>query len=216
MMTPELVTGLTTGVSAATSAYVLGRLRGRRALRRLRRMLVVEQRSQESTGQPYALLLLDLDGFKRFNDEYGHAVGDQVLVEVGRRVRTITPADGIAVRLGGDELVVAAPAAMAVTARIWGLEAMRAITSSSMAIDELDLVVTASIGASWVVAGVPAHVALHATDWAMYTGKLTGEPVVFVDLALADADDVPTPEARPGTRVRELRHVERQMRGVAA
>ena len=52
------------------------------------------------------MLFVDLDNFKQVNDAYGHATGDAVLVELGRRLRTaVSPGDTIA-RLGGDEFVV--------------------------------------------------------------------------------------------------------------
>ena len=52
------------------------------------------------------MLFVDLDNFKQVNDAYGHATGDAVLVELGRRLRTaVRPADTVA-RLGGDEFVV--------------------------------------------------------------------------------------------------------------
>ena len=53
-----------------------------------------------------ALLLIDLDGFKRINDEYGHDAGDAVLVAVAERLTTTTRAEDMAARLGGDEFVV--------------------------------------------------------------------------------------------------------------
>ena len=49
------------------------------------------------------LALIDLDGFKPINDQHGHAAGDAVLVEVGRRLRQV---HGFPARLGGDEFVV--------------------------------------------------------------------------------------------------------------
>jgi diguanylate cyclase (GGDEF)-like protein len=54
-----------------------------------------------------ALIFLDLDGFKPINDQYGHAVGDHVLVEVAHRLKNIAGQRGdVAARLGGDEFVL--------------------------------------------------------------------------------------------------------------
>lgn len=66
------------------------------------------QRAQRS-GRMMALLLLDLDEFKDVNDSYGHAVGDQVLIEVARRLRSGLRAGDVIARLGGDEFTVLLP-----------------------------------------------------------------------------------------------------------
>lgn len=62
------------------------------------------------TGQPLSLALLDVDFFKRYNDSYGHAMGDHVLQLVARslRKRVQRPAD-LAARYGGEEFVVVMP-----------------------------------------------------------------------------------------------------------
>jgi len=52
------------------------------------------------------LLLIDLDGFKKINDSYGHDTGDAVLVEVAKRLQTATRAEDLVSRMGGDEFVI--------------------------------------------------------------------------------------------------------------
>ena len=54
----------------------------------------------------HALLMLDLNDFKRVNDRYGHAVGDQVLETVARRMQSIIVGNNTVARLGGDEFAV--------------------------------------------------------------------------------------------------------------
>lgn len=69
---------------------------------RLEHALAQSERDGRATG----VLFLDLDNFKEVNDVYGHATGDAVLAEFGRRLRTtVRPGDTVA-RLGGDEFVV--------------------------------------------------------------------------------------------------------------
>jgi len=58
------------------------------------------------TGKAFAVLLLDLDGFKRVNDSLGHLVGDRLLVEAGRRLREVLRDTDVAARLGGDEFAI--------------------------------------------------------------------------------------------------------------
>lgn len=73
--------------------------------------LQLEQMLAESTrsGQGGALLLLDLDDFKAVNDGYGHAAGDQVLVEVARRLKGGLRSGDMLARLGGDEFTIVLP-----------------------------------------------------------------------------------------------------------
>ncbi len=63
----------------------------------------------QRTGTPISVLMIDLDNFKRLNDEHGHAKGDAVLRDVaGQLVDTLRPSDVIA-RYGGEELLVIMP-----------------------------------------------------------------------------------------------------------
>ena len=65
-------------------------------------------RAWVTRGKPFALLFIDLDGFKEVNDTYGHAVGDQVLREVAIRLRALKEefTNLFLARLGGDEFVL--------------------------------------------------------------------------------------------------------------
>jgi len=55
---------------------------------------------------PFALLFIDIDGFKTVNDNYGHDMGDKILQEIAKRLKDSIDKDDFAARLGGDELVV--------------------------------------------------------------------------------------------------------------
>jgi diguanylate cyclase (GGDEF)-like protein len=60
----------------------------------------------QSSSQRFAVLFLDLDGFKEVNDSHGHLVGDQVLQEVARRLTSCVRAADVVARFGGDEFVI--------------------------------------------------------------------------------------------------------------
>jgi diguanylate cyclase (GGDEF)-like protein/PAS domain S-box-containing protein len=121
------------------------------------------------SGKCLVVFYLDLDGFKAINDDYGHAVGDAVLVEVGRRLRAnVRDADVIA-RVGGDEFVVVQECATDQIDRL----AMRLdhLMTSAVTLDGTSLQCGVSIGS--VVAGPEdaAAALVAAADADMYLVK---------------------------------------------
>lgn len=98
-------------------------------------------------GTGFAVLFLDLDDFKTVNDSLGHAAGDQLLVDVARRIKAELRADDTAARVGGDEFLVllddvaTSEEALAVARRItatlhapYGLGGRRYVASSSVGV----------------------------------------------------------------------------------
>ncbi|MGY4107486.1 GGDEF domain-containing protein [Aeromonas encheleia] len=74
-----------------------------------RRAFDLEMECLIRTRQPFSLILVDIDRFKSFNDEYGHLLGDQVLRIFGKRLREASKEGVTAYRLGGEEFALLAP-----------------------------------------------------------------------------------------------------------
>ena len=93
---------------------------------------------------PFSLMVIDVDNFKQFNENYGHATGDKVLSEVGKALKNAAGTKGLAFRYGGDEFTII----MQNTDREETLEAAKAIQSSisDIAFDVVSSCLTLSIG----------------------------------------------------------------------
>ena len=72
----------------------------------LERAIEAKWMQRQSGTEQFALLYIDLDGFKAVNDGHGHAVGDRLLQKLSDRLKTLVRADDAAARVGGDEFVV--------------------------------------------------------------------------------------------------------------
>jgi diguanylate cyclase (GGDEF)-like protein len=125
-----------------------------------------------------ALLLLDIDHFKRINDRHGHAVGDAVLVEVARRLNQAVRGDDLIVRWGGEEFLVASLRLPA--ERVHQLAERLRLAVASLPIESPagPLMVTVSIGhAHFPLRGEPAlgwERAIDRVDAALYAAKAAG------------------------------------------
>jgi diguanylate cyclase (GGDEF)-like protein len=124
-----------------------------------------------------ALLLLDLDGFKDVNDTLGHPVGDDLLVEVSRRLIEVIPAGATLSRLGGDEFAVLLPEARAETA-LARADELLAVFVRPFTVAGRQLFLTTSIGALVADPSGPAVTptdALRDADLALYAAKEGGK-----------------------------------------
>jgi diguanylate cyclase (GGDEF)-like protein len=125
-------------------------------------------------GQPLAVAMVDLDHFKRINDTWGHAAGDDVLRESVRRMGgVLRPYDRLG-RLGGEEFLVVLPGcdpdgARAVAERVRTSLAMEAVESGRYRVP-----VTASVGLASADAACTATTLLQRADKALYEAKAEG------------------------------------------
>ena len=140
----------------------------------------------ERYGTPFALMFLDLDHFKTVNDTRGHPVGDRLLVDVSRRLRSLVPQGTVLARLGGDEFaIILNKAAKAGDAEPLAQAIVEAL-SETFTIDGE----TINIGASVGIAIAPRHGTrsdqlLRNVDLALYRAKDSGRSAYrFFELSM--------------------------------
>lgn len=141
----------------------------------------VENRNAAYSDKSMILLLADIDNFKQFNDKYGHAVGDRVLIEVSRRIQSAVRFDDIVIRWGGEEFLIICPLAKRIYLNQIVEKVLHSVRSSSVTIDQTTNVsVTISLGAICfpVIASIPTQFAVDKAivlcDKALYTAKESG------------------------------------------
>jgi two-component system cell cycle response regulator len=176
-------TALTTVLWSAAMLGVIGRLalsvrENKRLLEKVRtdeltglgsqgRLRIdLEERCERAADEPLTVMLLDLNGFKRYNDTFGHPAGDELLKRVGAQLRDAVRPEGVGYRVGGDEFVV-----------LIGGEASRRDAVAKRAAEAL----TArgkgfDVNAAWGLAEVPGEAetpaaALQLADVRMYAQK---------------------------------------------
>ncbi len=142
-------------------------------------------------GAPVSLLMIDIDHFKRVNDSYGHAFGDQVLRAVAQVLKALTPEGGLAARVGGEEFALLLPgmplqAAQALAEKLRATVAASRIRRKNSASDER---ITVSLGVALYQQHNPAHGLavdeapadfVDRADRALYAAKQAGRDRVVV------------------------------------
>ncbi len=136
-----------------------------------------EVKRSERDRLPLSLIMIDVDNFKHYNDEYGHLAGDRVLVTVANAVRKPLRPNDMVARFGGEEFAVLLPETTLENARIIA-ERLR-LNVSKADPGELDGVtlpgVTISLGIACFRQGMQLEEMIAAADVAMYHAKRNGK-----------------------------------------
>jgi diguanylate cyclase (GGDEF)-like protein len=144
--------------------------------------LQLELKRCDRSGESLALVLLDIDDFKKLNDRYGHALGDEVLRRVAHAINNQVRETDLPARYGGEEFAVLAPATPREGAVALAEKLRLAVRSTRFRAAQeavpVDLSVTASVGVA-LYAGDRADF-FNAADRALYEAKASGKDCVIV------------------------------------
>lgn len=139
----------------------------------------------ERLRKPVALLMLDIDHFKRLNDRFGHATGDEALCVFAHTVRSVLREHDILGRLGGEEFALAMPGTDLAGA-LHAAERLRvAVSEAPVLTDGNSYMMTVSVGVVLVGHEEPINSALARADNALYAAKTAGRNRVESGEALA-------------------------------
>lgn len=124
----------------------------------------------------FAVLFIDFDRFKIVNDSFGHAVGDQLLVQISKRLSSIVRAGDTIARFGGDEFTLLMEEIETETDAVYFAERIQQVMKHPFILEKQDCVVSASIG---IAIGAPHYEKgedlLRDADIAMYRAKMKGK-----------------------------------------
>lgn len=164
--------------AALRKAALLDRLTGCWNRVRIEEILQQEMARMHRYGHPVTLLMLDLDNFKRINDQFGHLAGDEVLRGFGRMLRTDIRATDVPGRWGGEEFVVVLPSSTFFDAVTLAEHIRDHLEKFSFSFNSR---VTVSIGVAACRATDTVEEWMQRADMALYRAKIGGRNQVIVE-----------------------------------
>ncbi len=129
---------------------------------------------QHRNGSEACLVLVDIDHFKRINDSFGHAAGDQVLVRVAQALRQGLRQGDVLARWGGEEFLALLPATAPAAAAALAERLRQAVAALPVMLDGQTLSITVSLGVAPVGADADLQPATAQADRALYASKRAG------------------------------------------
>jgi diguanylate cyclase (GGDEF)-like protein len=147
----------------------------------------------EARAIPISLLIMDLDHFKQVNDTFGHQAGDEVLKAASRIVTTQIRASDVAIRFGGEEMLVFLPGSNVGGARLVAERVRCAISAFDASAISPTLRISVSIGVAQRLPTESLEELTRRADESLYKAKHGGRNRVVADLTVAP----PAPAAAP-------------------
>ncbi|GAA3396853.1 histidine kinase N-terminal 7TM domain-containing diguanylate cyclase [Cryptosporangium minutisporangium] len=139
-----------------------------------RHLMTVLAEAERAESGPLSVALIDVDHFKRVNDEYGHAAGDRVLVAVARLLADGVRSTDVLARYGGEEFVLLMPGLSAEEAQEQVNRLRRLVASTPIEVAGQAVTVSFSAGLASGSGPVDADALLEAADHALYAAKRNG------------------------------------------
>jgi diguanylate cyclase (GGDEF)-like protein len=124
--------------------------------------------------RPAALLMIDIDHFKRINDQFGHGTGDRVLQNVAALCHAEKRDSDVVARVGGEEFAILLPETNNLSANQFAERLCQRIRNSSVWVCGEKLNVTVSIGVVGAIGNPNLHLLMHHADQALYEAKRSG------------------------------------------
>jgi diguanylate cyclase (GGDEF)-like protein len=131
--------------------------------------------------KPISLIMFDIDHFKKFNDTYGHLIGDEILKTVGAKIKEVVSEKGLGIRYGGDEFIVILEGVDSDEAEKIAKKLHKAVGDVSLKVPQGNLHITLSIGVAVCRSPVSYLDLIKMTDKALYESKGKGRNQVTAD-----------------------------------
>jgi diguanylate cyclase (GGDEF)-like protein len=142
--------------------------------RRMQELLEQDRRRSQRAGHPWCLALLDIDHFKRVNDQHGHAAGDEVLRALARVGMAQVRKNDVLARWGGEEFVLLLQDIGPAMAHVAVERLRQRVIAEPVPLDGLALPITFSAGLTQHVVGETVEQTLGRADRALYEAKAQG------------------------------------------
>ncbi|MFN3150971.1 GGDEF domain-containing protein [Bremerella sp.] len=152
--------------------------------------------------QPFSLLILDIDHFKRVNDTYGHDAGDMVLREVAERLNSVMRKTDYLARIGGEELAILMPEADWNSVSTVAKKILNVIRSLPVQYGKTSIDVTISCGLMPVIHAEGMEALTKGADEALYAAKGAGRNCGFLNngeslIPIENQNSMPTQHQEP-------------------
>jgi diguanylate cyclase (GGDEF)-like protein len=137
--------------------------------------VVMEKERAERTGKSFILILADIDNFRSINDQYGHDIGDYVLVAIGQTFKEALRKQDFIARWGGEEIIVLLPETNIDGGAVVAEKLRDAVASRKFFADGTEFPVTMTFGYCVYHGGVSISECIKKADEAVLVGKQTGK-----------------------------------------